>query len=660
MPILKASPGEEHKSLPVLQDGPEEDPIEQVFGPSGLLAQEFPNYEARAGQIGMAHAVYGTLKEGRSLVVEGPTGTGKSLAYSVPATYLARQGGRVLIVTANIALQEQLVTKDLPLLARLLPWKFTYALLKGKNNYICHDVLNENRRAGFFRNRERTPEERAQHKEILEWSERTRIGDKSELEIEPSQSVWQDFSISADDCPGKACEYYNNCYSINARNRAAGASVLVVNYHLYFADIAAGGVILPPYDYVIFDEAHKMADIAREFFGVRLTEGGIKRVVSKLNLGRSVVADAAREFFHQLSKIRFGSSYESRLTEPVYGYEELQGALRNAAEQYRLQSKEAKLADKLKSKAIYDLRAQQCEVLSERLVRLCTLENQEGEAYFLDVMPGNRIAFEAKPVIVAGQLAANVFSKKPSVVTSATLSADGATFDFIKEELGCYDAEEYMADSPFNWKEQARLIIDPAMPSPVEKRAAHRNVAAEQIVRVIELAQGRTLALFTSIESMKYSYEYAKTRVKNYRLMMQGEAPRMKLIQEFKKDTHSVLFGTDSFWTGVDVPGESLSCVVIDKLPFPSPDDPVLSYLMEMDPQNGFNRFFLPRAVMALRQGFGRLIRAMTDKGAVVVLDPRLDSKGYGKRFINSLPNVEVDYDIEDILKILPNPGLHI
>jgi ATP-dependent DNA helicase DinG len=648
------------RSLPVIPEYFVGDPVEHVFGADGLLSKEFPGYEVRPGQIGMARAVYDALRGAKTLVVEGPTGTGKSLAYLVPATYLARQGGRVLVVTANIALQEQLVNKDLPLLSRLLPWRFTYALLKGKNNYICQDVLTQNRKAGFFRNRERSAEERAQHKQIVEWSEHTRMGDKSELDFEPSSFVWQDFSISADDCPGKSCEHYDQCYSIDARNRAHGAGVLVVNYHLYFSDIAATNSILPPYEYVIFDEAHKMADIAREFFGMRLTEAGIKHVTGKLALGKGIVQDAAREFFSYLANLRFSSQYERRLQEPVVGWETLQNELFNASDQYLAQAQMAKLAGKTKERTVFDARSAQCLSMAEKLERMATLRNSDEEAYFLNILPGDRVSLEAKPVRVDEKLEASVFSQKPAVVTSATLSSDGKGFAYIKNELGCRNALEYMAESPFNWREQALLIVDTGMPDPGEKRLAHRNVVAEQVVNVIELAQGRTLALFTSIESMKYSYEYAKSRVSKYRLMMQGEIPRMKLIQEFKEDTHSVLFGTESFWTGVDVPGESLSCVVMDKIPFPSPDDPVLSYLTELYPKDGFRCFILPRAMVALRQGFGRLIRAMTDKGVVVILDPRLGSKGYGKQFVGSLPNVEVGYDLVDILKILPNPDLQV
>lgn len=662
MVVLKADLGEtkeETRSLPIIQE-PDTDPVEQVFGTDGLLAKEFPGYEVRQGQVGMAHAVHDALRSSKSLVVEGPTGTGKSLAYLVPATYLARQGGRVLVVTANIALQEQLVTKDLPLLQRLLPWKFSYALLKGKSNYLCLDVLKQNRKAGFFRNRERSAEERAQHKEIVEWSERTNEGDKSELEFEPSSFVWQDFSISSDDCPGKSCEHYDRCYAISARNRAHGAGVLVVNYHLYFSDIAAGENVLPPYDYVIFDEAHKMADIAREFFGTRLTEAGIKHVTSKLTLGKGIVQDAAREFFSYLASIRFSSQYEYRLLEPVPGWEPLQQELFNAAGQYEQQVEMAKLAGKAKERTFFEQRRLQCLSMAAKLERLATMQNKDEEAYFLNILPGDRVSFEAKPVRVDERLKEAVFSRRPAVVTSATLSADGKGFGYIKSELGCRDALEYMAASPFNWREQARLVVDTSMPDPGEKRLAHRNVAAEQVVNVIELAQGRTLALFTSRESMKYCYEYAKTKISSYRLMVQDEMPRMKLIKEFKEDTHSVLFGTESFWTGVDVPGESLSCVVIDKIPFPSPDDPVLSYLTELYPRDGFRCFVLPRAMVAFRQGFGRLIRAMTDKGVVVVLDPRLVSKGYGKQFIGSLADVEVGYELSDILKVLPNPRVQL
>jgi ATP-dependent DNA helicase DinG len=685
------------------------DYIDDTFGPTGALSQKFPGYSPREGQVALARAVDAAITAGGGshLVAEAPTGTGKSLAYAVPAAYHAAhlRGGdtrsSAILVTANIALQEQLVRKDLPLLAEILPWKFSYALLKGKNNYLCTDKL-ENGAAGKV-----DPADELMHRQILKWAETTESGDVSELTFEPPGRLWSRFSVSSDDCVGKECEFYSVCPSERARRRAAEADIVVTNYHLFFADmrvreITAGfASILPKYRVAVLDEGHKAVDIARDFFGFKITEGSMRWVGSmlpneeKMNLERE-----QNSFFSSLLSFKRSGNYKARIRAPqAVASDQITQALAAAEVEYlkilremgdpeSMSLDELKRAKKIASRSN---RAREIRLQIDLAMRLYVLpklpwrahptvepgETAETRWYWSDPAAGgdNTVKSEAqlgviedvffieeeqgraslcsKPISVAKLLKDQLFNERHSVsVTSATLVAKGS-FDFITEDLGVEKPKTLIAASPFSWRDQALLVLPQDVPEPNDMNFT--RIAAERCVQVIELARGRTLALFTSYKNLNAAHE--KAMRSGYRVLRQGDMPRTRLIDEFRKDVNSVLMGVESFWAGVDVPGESLSCVFMDRLPFMTPEDPVLDALTERD-KEWFMKYSVPKAIIAFKQGFGRLIRTTTDRGVVVVLDKRISTKFYGKLFVQSLPSVQQSRNIEDVRRFLDKEPL--
>ncbi|MBN1773204.1 MAG: DEAD/DEAH box helicase family protein [Deltaproteobacteria bacterium] len=631
------------------------DYIDEVLGATGYLAKKFSGYMPRPGQIALARAVDAAIRDGEHIMAEGPTGTGKSIGYATPATYHAAQSGkRVVIATANIALQEQLVRKDLPLLAEVLPWGFTFALLKGKNNFLCLDRFYEAESKGeldLFDDPADVDLQRA----IVDWARATNTGDVSELPFEPPPRLWRRFSVSADDCKGSDCHFYDECHAARARAAAAEANVVVTNYHLLFAHLqvreATGeDLVLPPFDIAILDEAHKAADIARDFFGFRVTAGGVRwvgRLLSKTGdtkLADKLTSEADR-FFERLLALRRSPSYKTRLRQPhPVPWSELHGALHEVARGYTAASEEAADTDE---RAELRRALRRAETLAEQIEAAMTLADS-GAVYFIDEDTKGRATLCAKPIEVADRLRRTLFGATHSVtVTSATLST-GGSFNFIASELGVPEPRAIIADSPFRWEEQALLIVPEGMPEPNDP--SFPASVASTFSEIIDLARGRTLGLFTSYRNLNATYQ--RVAGNGHRVLKQGDMPRTALIEEFRRDVGSVLLGTESFWAGVDVPGESLSCVVIDRLPFPTPDDPVLDAITQRD-RRWFTNYSVPRAVIAFKQGFGRLIRTVTDRGVVVVLDRRLVTKPYGRLFTDSLPNVLKSRRLDSIRRFL-------
>lgn len=634
--------------------------------------------------------------------------TGKSVAYSVPAIYHATHDNAekkaVIIVTANIALQEQLVRKDLPLLAEILPWPFTYALLKGKNNYLCLDRLH-NGAPGKV-----DDEDLELNRQITEWALETETGDVSELSFEPPARLWGRFAVSTDDCAGKDCEFYGQCHSERARKAAAKANVVVTNYHLFFADMHVRQVtgnmvsLLPPYSVAILDEGHKAVDIARDFFGFRVTAAMMRRVGSMLPNDEQLELERAQEeFFTRLSLYAKSDNYKSRIkTQNAVPSERIIAALKGAEKAYgamlepllrRFEDTSSDERKRIKQLGSRMERAIELRENIEHAMRMYALperpwrphpEAPAGDSpatrwYWSDPLLGgtNAVASEAqlataddvffieeergkvalcsKPISVARLLKERLFSLGGSVsVTSATLVARNS-FEYIARDLGVDHPSTLMAPSPFSWREQALLVIPPDVPEP--NHSSFVLEAARRCAQTIELARGRTLALFTSYKNLNAAHDLARRT--GYRVLRQGDMPRTKLIDEFRRDRDSVLLGTESFWAGVDVPGESLSCVFIDKLPFTTPDDPVLDALTECD-RDWFMKYSVPRAIIAFKQGFGRLIRTSTDRGVVVCLDKRLTTKFYGRFFLDSLPPVQRSKNIDDVRRFLDGEPLLI
>jgi ATP-dependent DNA helicase DinG len=614
--------------------------IDTVFGPNGIFARRFQGYTPRQGQIELTRAVDRAIEENAHLMAEAPTGTGKGMAYLVPAIqHAVKHDKRVLVVTGNIALQEQLVGKDLPLLAEVLPWDFTYALLKGRQNYLCPSRLHE-QEAEPQLDMPGEPFDANAYEAILAWAETTETGDKSELPFEPPARLWRRFSIASEDCKGNECRFRDQCFAAKAKARAEQAMVVVSNYHLlllhlHLREITGRDLILPPFDISICDEGHKLADIAREFFGFRITAGSVRWAGRLLNrMGHVRLATRLETetsaFFDALDAYERSDAYDRRLRVPgVVPHQALRAALVETFRSYQEGMDEVLDAD---------ARAELTRAMARAMALVIQLDSamglaEEGSVYFLERMPKGGVALASKVVDVSERLRKLFFDATPSViVTSATLTT-GGSFEHAKRELGMRDGRELVVESPFDFEKQALLIVPESLPSPQDPSFV--DAVADTVAQIIELAEGRTLGLFTSYRNMNAAYE--RLSGCGYRVLRQGDAPRTQLIEAFRKDVRSVLLGTESFWAGVDVPGESLSCVIIDRLPFPPPDDPVLDAVSERDP-DWFQDFSLPRAIIAFKQGFGRLIRSQLDRGVVVVLDERLVTKRYGKKFIRSLP----------------------
>jgi ATP-dependent DNA helicase DinG len=620
--------------------------ISTYFGPGGLLEQKSRDYEIRTGQIEMAEAVDRALTEKKHLSIEAPCGIGKTYAYLIPAIeHAIATDSRVVVCTANIALQEQIVEKDLPGLAKLMPKKFTWALIKGINNYLCMDRLQETQ--GDLMNVTFDRKQLRHFQKVAAWADETKTGDLSDLDFEPDDGVWGRVNGVSELCNGSQCRFYEDCYAMDARRRLRGAQVIVTNYHLFFAHLrvkasGAGDVILPTASTVICDEAHDMADIARDFFGMRLTPFSVTMLVRGANhLRHGGMAErlrvASRGFFG-----RVRDAAERRLRKPNWidagdllkTLGEYQAVLKDA----RARTEDEEEIDKISKFS------GAAEHYIQTLLKFIQLDDPN--CVYWAEKDDRAARLFARVIDVSAILREQLFKTTATVImTSATLTANGE-FGFLKRETGAEDSREMQVPSPFDHKEQQILIVpkmkaqpnDPMFPSEV---SAHIN-------RIIKSLNGRTMCLFTSYKNLDYCAQAAEST--GVKILRQGDQPRSKLLKEFRRDEGTALFATSSFWQGVDIPGEALSCLVIDKIPFMNPGDPLLEALQERDPQS-FSNYSLPKAILDLRQGFGRLIRRRSDRGVVVIFDTRLFTKSYGAEVLASLPDCRVTRDLDELEK---------
>jgi ATP-dependent DNA helicase DinG len=632
------------------------DYIDGIFGPHGLMSKAFEGYEPRSGQIALARMVDRAIADRRHLVAEAPCGIGKSYAYCVPAIRHATQNGRkVVVATANIALQEQLHTKDIPALAGLLPWPFKHSLVKGRSNYLCVSKWQDEQAGSSLKSR-RSKMDRDQYRRILSWARRTATGDMSELDFAPQPGVWHLFSSTADECKGQDCGSRFDCFAERAREEAAGSHILVTNYHLLFAHLqvrmmTGKDLILPEFDVVVCDEAHKAADIARDFFGFRIAEGSV-RFASRLlgRLGMSEEYDAidslSIEFFHDLRRFRKSGAYRTRFRSPspIRSWQPLKDALLDIRAKFLSQAFGLVDAGRADEKAALMRASATAGKIAGNLESAMTVADPE-MVYFIEEGQGGSVALMGKPIFVAPVLASELFAKVRSVVATSATLAVGGSFSHTIGELGMPDPMTLAVDSPFDFGRQAIMVIPEGMPDPVGD--GFPKAVAEAVERTIGFADGRTLCLFTSYRNLEEAWNRVSADPR-HRILKQGDKPRIALIDEFRSDIHSVLLGTESFWAGVDVPGEALSCVVMDRLPFQTPDDPVLNAISERD-EDWFMSHSVPKAVMAFKQGFGRLIRRATDRGVVVVLDRRIVTKPYGRKFLLSIPDVRKSKRLESV-----------
>ena len=635
------------------------DYLADVFGDGGTLAHAIPGYRPRPSQLAMARAVDRALDQTDCLTVEAPTGTGKTFAYGVPLAYHVDHtpNTRGLIVTAGLALQYQLIRKDLPQIMNVLPWGgCTFAILKGRNNYLCRHQLSNYSRHDPPPYLE--PDEELQFIQLWDWSQTTTTGDQDDLPFAPTGDLWSQVSVQTKDCLGQACDHFDRCWAQLAKQRAFASQIVVTNYHLFFAHAMAQAQsdtevkILPPHDYVICDEAHEMADIARKVFGDQLTQLGLQRLSARLpkdlrDLG-DLVKTHAKECFHQLRQLHDRAPDHPRLkTAPECDWQPLYDALRRVgASYYALASDQ--ITEEKKLRAEYRNRARLTYAAADGLKTFCTLANPKLVYYLAPNERSRSVALVSQQIEVGADLARYVFNgDKALALTSATLTT-GSNFGFLDRELGLPDGHATLiVPSPFDLKEQALLIIpdlgvDPPDPS-------YKDRVAEALGEVVTHAQGRTLALFTSRAGLKVAHDYLLRSGCQYRILtqMEGDLPKAQLVAEFTRDTHSILLGLRSMWQGIDVPGEACSCVFIDKVQFDRPNEPLVEALGEIDP-GSFINYTVPRSIIALKQGLGRLIRTSTDRGVAVICDRRLlpdtrwkppkEPKGYSKVIRTSLP----------------------
>src|SRR5712692_3621869 len=618
--------------------------MRHVFGKGGTLAQVLDGYEAREEQAELADAVSRALAERTHLLAEAATGTGKSLAYLVPAL---ESGLRVVVATATKALQEQLLTKDVPLAAAALGREVNVAVLKGRQNYLCRSRLQGFALLGgslFAR-----PEDGRVFDSMRAWIESTGTGDRAELEIEPSQTLWAELAVGSDRCLGRTCPYVGTCFSEAARERASHADLVIANHALYFADLGLrerrdGVGVLPDHDVVVFDEAHRLEETAATWLGGRVSGLGL----------------------HRLARDVDRACREASVPAPARALDRVEGA-------------GADLFDAV-CPASGRLRLRQppvavCRMLADRLSELASAlagENDELDALAARALgavadveacldPGEleRVVWAEPdavawaPIDVSRPLRERLWETGPTaVLVSATLGT-GDDFAFVRDRLGLRGASELRVGSPFRFEEQVLLYLPGGMPDPRSEGAL--ELVAEEAAALCSVSSGRALVLTSSYRALDAIAARLRGRLP-YEVLVQGDAPRERLLERFSREVDSVLVATATFWQGVDVPGEALSLLVIDKLPFPAPGDPLVEARCERIAADGgdwFGDYSLPVAVLQLRQGFGRLIRTHRDRGVVAILDPRIRTRPYGRTFLESLPPCRVVSDRREIAGFL-------
>ena len=658
----------------------------QFFAPGGVLARTHPAYEFRRGQLQMAQAVEQALEEKRHLIVEAGTGTGKTLAYLMP---VIRSGKRVIISTGTKNLQEQLFYKDIPFLEQALfgnnagtaasavqaehsPGRLSVCYMKGRNNYLCrkklYDLTDQPVLSGL--------EEIEQYRAIAAWEKATATGDRAELaDLPEASALWHKLDARSDACIGQKCSEWERCFITEMRRRGMESDIIIVNHHLFFADLAiklqAEGApdagILPEAAAVIFDEAHELEDVAGNYFGISVSnlrvEDLARDVESSLQHNRMLSASLSGA----LGSLRERSQFFFSLLPPGDGrfaFETRREFLEENGDEFlALNQSLARLAGELeglpqKPEEIFNFvrRAQEIQVqlgfamesddrntvfwIERRGGRMNSPQGHRGAAKTREGFSGRQNVFlQATPIEVGPILRECLWSKlECAVLTSATLAVGGG-FEYIRQRLGLEHARESVLPSHFDYENQALFYVPPDLPD--ARTPQFTAKAAERIRQLLEITRGRAFVLFTSYAQMNEVYQRLLGELE-FPMLRQGDAPKSALLEEFRLTPNAVLFATSSFWQGVDVQGEQLSCVIIDRLPFAVPSDPVVAARVKAIDADGGNAFFqyqVPAAVITLKQGFGRLIRSLQDRGLLVLLDNRILKKQYGRVFIESLPN---------------------
>ena len=703
--------------------------VDEYFGENGAIHKNFGKFEVRREQYEMAKFIENSMNENKKLIVEAGTGTGKTIAYLLPTLLYAIENNLKVIVSTNtINLQEQLINKDIPLLKKIIDEDFNYQIVKGRGNYLCKRKLYN---IDVTEKETDTEEEKAEKniiRNLIDWDKNvTKTGDRNELKYEISGSIWEKVNSEADMCKGVKCPYYSKCYFFNARKNIADATLLIVNHHMFFADLAIRNQtgfytnysILPNYDIVVFDEAHNIEDTARNYFTFETSKisfgrlmgniynrrvvnssngGAIVRLMTYLNeslsseeyekvdeLKENVIAelnvfyDKGIDIFDKLiylfsenndnreikikidkQKMRSNKAFRE-VMEINSQFKESYGNLvirinkfLNTVSNYNLEDKEGFLFEFSR----YYERLKQYYKKFEFILE----GKEEGYVYWANVTTVRpNVKLYATPFDISDELNDNLFTKMDRMVfTSATLAVDNK-FDYYKKSIGLMKEnrrkiDERIVKSPFDYEKQMKVYIpeDALDPTNIE----FIRDLEEFIEGVIKSTKGHCFLLFTSYSTLNFLYNQLKSRFseKEYTLVKQNDFPRHEMIEIFKNSKNPILFGTDSFWEGVDVQGEQLKSVIITKLPFKVPNDPVTEAIIEnirKNGQNPFNDYQVPQAVIKFKQGVGRLIRSKTDSGNIIILDNRIIKKMYGKKFLTALPRNKVIESKRDILKIM-------
>jgi ATP-dependent DNA helicase DinG len=646
--------------------------LHNFFAPGGILSKTHPAYEFRRGQLQMAQAVEQVLAEKRHLIVEAGTGTGKTLAYLLPVIC---SGKRVIISTGTKNLQEQLFYKDIPFLEQALfpngEGKLNVCYMKGRSNYLCkkklYDLTDQPVLSGL--------EEIEHYRAIAAWEKTTHTGDRAELASLPEASaLWHKLDARSDTCLGQKCSAFETCFITEMHRRAMESDIIIVNHHLFFADLAikqaseyapdAG--ILPEAGAVIFDEAHELEDVAGSYFGVAVGNQRVEElardVEASLTRNKLLSApimgalkslrDHSQLFFSLLPAGQGRFAFDNRrefLEENGDEFLALQQSLE------RLGAELQNLPSKAEEIFTFSRRARELQVQLGFL-----MESEDHNTVFWIERRGPRggtatgrrtgnVYLQATPIDVALILKNTLFEPlETAVLTSATLAVSGG-FAYMRRRLGLDHARELVLPSHYDYQRQALFYVPPDLPDPRTPQFAAK--AADRIRRLLEVTRGRAFVLFTSYAQMNEIYQRLLGELE-FPMLLQGDAPKSALLEEFRLTPHAVLFATSSFWQGVDVQGEQLSCVIIDRLPFAVPSDPVVAARVKAIDAEGGNAFFdyqVPAAVITLKQGFGRLIRSLHDRGLLTLLDNRILKKAYGRMFVESLPNYRRTTDLREV-----------